>query len=219
MRSSTRWLPGSALLAAAIYVLLWVAWAHRWSWVAGLDTPVLTGAHDFAAGHPGWVTGWDVFCTVLGPGAFRLVGAVVIVAALWRRRIRTAVFLLVTVEGSALVTELAKAFADRPRPATALVDAWGTAFPSGHALGVLVAVAAYLTVARPALTARARLGWAVTGAAVVVTIGVGRVLLNVHHPTDVLAGWALGYAYFVGCRLALPLMPAAGTPAAPDNST
>jgi len=31
-------------------------------------------------------------------------------------------------------------------------------------------------------------------------IGIGRVVLNVHYPSDVLAGWALGYAYFVAWR-------------------
>ena len=35
-------------------------------------------------------------------------------------------------------------------------------------------------------------------------IGIGRVVLNVHHPTDVVAGWALGYAYFVACLLVVP---------------
>jgi membrane-associated phospholipid phosphatase len=30
------------------------------------------------------------------------------------------------------------------------------------------------------------------------------VVLNVHHPSDVLAGWALGYAYFVACLLMVP---------------
>jgi membrane-associated phospholipid phosphatase len=35
-------------------------------------------------------------------------------------------------------------------------------------------------------------------------IGVGRVVLNVHHPSDVIAGWAFGYAYFVVCLLMVP---------------
>jgi membrane-associated phospholipid phosphatase len=35
-------------------------------------------------------------------------------------------------------------------------------------------------------------------------IGIGRVVLNVHYPSDVVAGWALGYAYFVACVLIVP---------------
>jgi membrane-associated phospholipid phosphatase len=39
---------------------------------------------------------------------------------------------------------------------------------------------------------------------IVIMIGVGRVVLNVHHPSDVIAGWAFGYAYFVVCLLMVP---------------
>ncbi|MGH3560643.1 MAG: phosphatase PAP2 family protein, partial [Mycobacterium sp.] len=43
------------------------------------------------------------------------------------------------------------------------------------------------------------------GALIVVAVGFGRVALNVHHPSDVLAGWALGYVYFLVCaRLLRP---------------
>ena len=46
----------------------------------------------------------------------------------------------------------------------------------------------------------------------------GRVVLNVHHPSDVVAGWARGYAYFVGCLLLVErVSAAAGTPAEPDT--
>ncbi|MDG4663194.1 phosphatase PAP2 family protein [Mycobacterium sp. 236(2023)] len=193
------WLAGSAVIAVGVYVLLWVGYRQDWPWIAQMDSAALEPAHAFGVTHPGWVTGWDVFCTVLGPGAFRLAVLVIVIVAFARRRVRLAMFLVISVELSGLVTETAKHFADRPRPDTALVSAWGTSFPSGHALGVMVAVAALLAVARP------RPAWAVVlGAAVVVTIGVGRVVLNVHHPSDVLAGWALGYAYFVVCLLLLP---------------
>jgi undecaprenyl-diphosphatase len=79
-----------------------------------------------------------------------------------------------------------------------------TAFPSGHALGVMVGVLAYATLVWPFARSSLRAWIAVVGAALVVVIGVGRVVLNVHHPSDILAGWALGYAYFVVCVLLLP---------------
>lgn len=204
MASHRRWLVVSALAAIAVYALLWVGFAQQWRWLADVDSAALDAFHRRGEGHPGWVHGWGVFCTLLGPGAFRLVTVVLIVVAFVRRQIRLAMFLIVTVELAGLVTELAKAAADRPRPATAFVTALGTSFPSGHALGVLVAVLALLTVGLPMVRPSARVVLIAAGAIVVVTIGVGRIVLNVHHPSDVVAGWALGYAYFVLCLLMAP---------------
>jgi membrane-associated phospholipid phosphatase len=69
---------------------------------------------------------------------------------------------------------------------------------------------------------RARRWLLVAGIALIVAIGAGRVVLNVHHPSDVLAGWALGYAYFVLCVLVLPplrpITAADETPATPGSA-
>jgi undecaprenyl-diphosphatase len=196
-----KWLVGSAVAALVIYALMWLGFVQGWAWLTRVDDAALEPAYRFAQGRPGWVTAWDVYCTLLGPGAFRIAVVVVIVVAFVRRNIRLGVFLVVSVELCGLVTEIAKYIADRPRPETAMVSALSTAFPSGHALGVMVCVAALLAVALPVVQPAKR-GWLIAlGAVIVVTIGIGRVVLNVHHPSDVVAGWALGYAYFVVCLL------------------
>ena len=71
-------------------------------------------------------------------------------------------------------------------------------------LGVMVAVLAFLTLVLPIVRRPLRVWLIVIGAIVVVAIGFGRVVLNVHHPSDVLAGWALGYVWFVVCVLSVP---------------
>ena len=109
---------------------------------------------------------------------------------------------MISVELSGLLTEAAKAAANRPRPAEALVYAATTSFPSGHALGVMVGVLALLTVVLPVVRRPLRVWLIAVGAIVVVAIGAGRVVLNVHHLSDVLAGWALGYVWFVRMRAA-----------------
>ncbi|MGV0743701.1 phosphatase PAP2 family protein [Mycolicibacterium sp. XJ870] len=209
----------SAVVAVALYALLWVGYGLHWNWLVELDDAGLAGPFRYGTAHPAWVTGWDVFCTVFGPMAFRLVGLVLIVVALVRRHFRIALFLLLTIALNGIVIQLAKALADRPRPPSALVYASWSSFPSGHALGVMVSVLALLAVAWPLLRPASRGWWVAAGLALVVAIGIGRVVLNVHHPSDVLAGWALGYAYFVGCLLLAPPYPTvtavAETPAAP----
>jgi membrane-associated phospholipid phosphatase len=201
------WLIASAALAVAVYALLWIGFASHWNWVTTTDASFLETGHRYGAAHPGWVTAWNVFCTVLGPTAFRLLTVGVIIFSLVRRHVRVALFLVISVELSGVITEIAKYAASRPRPATALVSAPSTSFPSGHAFGVMVGVLALLTVLHPVVRRPMRVSLAALGALTVAAIGVGRVVLNVHYPSDVLAGWAFGYAYFVACLLLIPPSP------------
>ena len=198
------WLIVSAALAVAVYALMWIGYALQWNWLMTIDSSWLDIGHRYGVAHPGWVTAWNVFCTVLGPTVFRLVTLVVIIFALVRRNLRVALFLVISVELTGIITEIAKYAANRPRPATALVSAPSTSFPSGHALGVMVGVLALLTVVLPVVRRPLRAWLVAFGAVIVILIGIGRVVLNVHHPSDVLAGWALGYAYFVACLLMVP---------------
>lgn len=197
------WLVGLLVLAAAVYATLWVGWSMQWAWLADVDASGLGAFYRFGVEHPAWVTFWQVLCTVLGPNAFRIVGLVVIVVAVRQRQFRLALFLVLSVELSGVVTEALKSAAHRPRPETALVFAPSWSFPSGHALGVSAAVMALTVIVLPRVR-RDRWRWVITGGTVIVlVIGIGRVVLNVHNPSDVLAGWAAGYLWFAASLLVL----------------
>jgi undecaprenyl-diphosphatase len=213
------WLIGSAAVAVALYALMWTGFASQWNWLNTIDSVSLQTLHGYAIAQPAWVSAWNVFCTIFGPTGFRLLAMVAIVLALTRRNVRVAIFLLISVEPSGLVTEIAKGAANRPRPETALAFAPSTSFPSGHAVSAMVGVLALLTVALPVVRRPLRAWLIAGGAVVVVAVGVGRAVLNVHYPSDVLAGWALGYVYFAVCLLIVrpwrPVTAADETPAAP----
>ena len=219
MAPQKTWLIVSAALAVAVYALMWIGYASQWNWLMTIDASWLDATHRYAVTHPGWVTSWNTFCTVFSPTGFRLLGLVVIIVSLVRRNLRAAFFVLISVELAGLITEIAKHAANRPRPLTALVSASSSSFPSGHALGVIVGVLALLTVVLPVIHRPLR-GWLVAlGAFTVIAIGIGRVVLNVHHPSDVVAGWALGYTYFVACLLMVrPVTVTDETPAALDTA-
>lgn len=213
----------AALAAIVVFAAMWLGYVQSWAWLSEVDSWFLDALHPIGQAHPGWITSWDVFCTVLGPTMFRIAGVGFIIWLLARRYLRAALFLVLTAELSGLVTEVAKHLVDRARPDTAMVHAYGTSFPSGHALGVMVAVLAFLTVLLPLVSARWRTPLIVVGAAVVILVGVGRVVLNVHHPSDVVAGWALGFAWYVLWLRVLRPLPlvtsVAETPAGPGNTT
>lgn len=220
MDSRRPWVIAAAVAAVLIYAAMWVGYVQNWAWLDAVDTGLLRASHDFGVTRPGWVSFWVAFCIVLGPSGFRVIALVLIIVALLRRNLQTALFLIVSIELMGLVTEVAKRIAGRPRPATALTNAVSSSFPSGHALGVTVGVLALLTVAWPFIGQRLRAPVAVLGAAVIFAVGFSRVLLNVHHPSDVVAGWALGLLYYLLCMRLVPpraLTSVAGTPAELDT--
>jgi undecaprenyl-diphosphatase len=120
-----------------------------------------------------------------------------------------AVLVLVSVVGGVLLSSVLKFGIDRPRPdlVAHLVEVHTASFPSGHAM---LSAVVYLTLG--GLLSRVegprRIKIYVLSVAVTLTflIGLSRVYLGVHWPTDVLAGWCAGAAWAVLCwRVALAL--------------
>ncbi|MFZ1427735.1 MAG: phosphatase PAP2 family protein [Geminicoccaceae bacterium] len=113
-----------------------------------------------------------------------------------------ALLLIVSILGAGLLSFAIKAGIERPRPELFPhgTPVYTASFPSGHATG---SAAAYLTLG--ALLARfqrqRRLKIYLMSVAVLLTlmIGVSRLYLGVHWPTDVLAGWTLGSCWALMC--------------------
>jgi undecaprenyl-diphosphatase len=121
------------------------------------------------------------------------IGAAVALVA--QRRIRQATVFGASVVIAQVVGEAVKQVADRPRPdvVSHLDLVYSSSFPSGHAL---MSPVVYLTLAgvlAASLRERSeKILLICSAAALVVLIGVSRVYLGVHWPTDVLGGWILG---------------------------
>lgn len=174
---------------------MWVGYRQDWGWLHSFDWSLLNASHDVAVKHPVWVRFWDAVSIALGPVPLRLLDTVAAVAALVRRNVRAALLLLACGLLNGLVTAAAKGLANRPRPSTTLVAISQTSFPSGHALETTASLLALLAVVSPMMSAtKGRVALTVS-ALVLVLVGISRVALNVHYPSDVLAGWALGYLY------------------------
>jgi undecaprenyl-diphosphatase len=190
-----------------IYAALWLAFARNWGWITDVDDGTLRFFHDIGITHPAWVSFWVAVSTAFSPSAMRLVALVGIVVAAARRHWRVVGFLVVTVMLAGPLTAAAKAVSNRPRPETMLAVESSTSFPSGHALGATVGVLSFLTVLWPWIPSRARVPVIALGALIVLSVSVARVALNVHHPTDVVAGWVLGYLWYRLCLTVVPPWP------------
>lgn len=120
-----------------------------------------------------------------------------------------AFWVLASVGGGAVLSNVLKFAIERPRPdlVARLIEVNTSSFPSGHAT---LAAVTYLTLGAllSRVEARRRAKIYVLAVAVVLTflIGVSRIYLGVHWPTDVLAGWCIGAAWAMLCwRIALAL--------------
>lgn len=125
---------------------------------------------------------------------------------------RALVLVLVASLGGTVWTFLLKELFARERPRLDVEAAVSTAsFPSGHAA---LSAVIYLTLAAllARLVERRRLRVYVVSVAALATflVGVSRVALGVHYPSDVLAGWTLGLAWALFCWTAMALLQRRG---------
>ncbi|HKY25537.1 MAG TPA: phosphatase PAP2 family protein [Gaiella sp.] len=144
--------------------------------------------------------------TTLGETWFVIAAAILLVVVDLARGRPTrweAGYLAVVIVGQSVLTRTIKELADRVRPdLNPIAETLGPSFPSGHsaaAAAFYAAAALVLGRGRPRLT-RAMLA----GGAVAITVAVAgsRVLLDVHWLSDVIAGVALGWAWFAACSVA-----------------
>jgi membrane-associated phospholipid phosphatase len=112
-------------------------------------------------------------------------------------------FVVAVIGGEEILTPTVKDLAQRVRPAfNPLAEALGPSFPSGHSAtaAAFYACAALLIGRRRGRPARAALAGLAVGLAV--AVAASRVLLDLHWLTDVIAGLALGWAWFSACAIA-----------------
>ena len=109
---------------------------------------------------------------------------------------------------TALAIPVLKTLVERPRPSAdlvqVLIEEGGYSFPSGHALGMALAMGAVICLARPLCGKQTWLVWPLrmAAAAAALTVGVARAYLGVHWTSDVLGGFLLGgLALFAGVLL------------------
>jgi len=133
-----------------------------------------------------------------------LVTAAVIGYLLIEEKFYSAVFVLCATSGGLLLSTALKWLIDRPRPSVVPHSAYvyTTSFPSGHSM---MSATVYLTLGsllmRFAPNRRLKIYYLAIAIMLTFLVGVSRVYMGVHYPTDVLAGWTAGLVWALICWL------------------
>src|SRR5688500_19625959 len=160
------------------------------------DEPVLRFAQDMA--NAGFAHAFLLFAALgYAWGVVPFDIALVLVLAV-KRRAREGLFAALALAGSALLNMAAKQSFARMRPSLweSIAPEATFSFPSGHAMGSMTL--AWVCVL---LAWRTRWRWPVTIAALTFTVlvGLSRIYLGVHYPSDILAGWAVASVWAASC--------------------
>lgn len=182
---------GGAIAAGALLVMV----QHN----AGLARYDLSAAHWGATNATDGSTHFLRDVSLLGGTPVMIVVAVsAAVAETIRTRTRAVVgFLALVVIGQLVLQNVTKLIVDRARPDILRLTGFsGSSFPSGHATTAAATFAAVALLLGRRRSRRTKAILAGTAAAIAVGVGTTRALLGVHWLTDVLAGLAMGWAWF-----------------------
>jgi undecaprenyl-diphosphatase len=203
-----------AVVAGGLWTFLEVADAVTEGDVRAFDRAVLLAMREPADPAdplgPRWVEEMGRDLTALGGVAVLTLVSVAASLFLWMaRRPRAVALLLVAFVGGQALSLLLKRGYARPRPDLVPHESfvYTASFPSGHSM---MSAVVYLTLgallARVLPRRRMKLLVMVCALGATLLTGVSRVYVGVHWPTDVLAGWAIGASWAVGCWLVADLL-------------
>lgn len=126
-----------------------------------------------------------------------LVTAAVVGYLLLDGKYHAALFVLAAIGGGFVLTFALKSFFERPRPSFVphLTQVYTASFPSGHAM---LSAVVYLTLGAllvPLVARRLKIYVLTIALLLTLVVGLSRIYMGVHYPTDILAGWVAGLAW------------------------
>lgn len=208
-RIDSRMLVAFLILAFAGFVLLKLSSEVMEGDMSAFDRHILealrTTADRSVPVGPTWLHQAMIDITALGGTTILTITTVLATGYLLAiRKVSIGLFLLGAILSGSVASSLLKLAFARPRPdlVAHLVNVHTASFPSGHAMNSAIT---YLTIgtllARAEQDSGVRIYLLAVAISLSLAIGISRVYLGVHWPSDVIAGWCVGALWAVFCSL------------------
>lgn len=185
----------------------------RWTYILSPWTLILFIALAFTYVHPAVVqfdsamnqlffgNSFISFFHLFGETKFIVVISVILILSLWFRfrNYRGMLLVVLTVGAGNGLNQLVKTMIERPRPD--LVDQLNSfSFPSGHAMvGLLYVFTVAYILSEVLVSQKAKSTIWFIAIILALLMGLSRIAGSHHYASDVVAGWSLGYTWFVIC--------------------
>ncbi|MCZ7602695.1 MAG: phosphatase PAP2 family protein [Melioribacteraceae bacterium] len=141
--------------------------------------------------------------TALGSSTLLTIITLIVVIYLGlKREIRSIIYVLSAAIGGGILVQILKVLFARPRPEIVgqLVTEITMSFPSGHsAMSAVVYLSIAVLISRIESSYKTRVFIITTALTISFIVGLSRIYLGVHYPTDVLAGWMIGLFWALLC--------------------
>ena len=175
--------------------------------LVAIDTAAARSLHGHVVGHPLVIDALKVISFLGGPIWFYLLVPAVTVFWLVRRRLRLALYLVVTSLVGGAIDTAVKMSVDRTRPVMddPIATAHGKSFPSGHTMTSTYVYGAILLTLLPLLPRRWHVPAIGAYLGMILAVACSRLGLGVHFLSDVIGGFVLGLAWLAAATAAFSI--------------
>lgn len=183
-------------LSLGVFVVI-AAYVHRYP-VNQFDKYIQAFVHSLAT--PAWLSFW-IRTTFFGSFEFLFPAYIIfILFRVWKHSSRFGLHVAGLTIGGFLSLQILKEVVQRQRPPMALIPVvTDYSFPSGHSASSLIFCAVLSFSLWHSATSRSlRIAGTCLLTVFALLIGLSRMVLNVHYPTDVAAGFCFGMLWVVG---------------------
>ncbi|WP_238009147.1 phosphatase PAP2 family protein [Dactylosporangium sp. AC04546] len=185
----------AAAVPAVLFVVLTALVAARFGPIVRFDAAVSGFAGRFTPAHPSWQATMSAITHTGDTSVLLSLAALALIVLLLRQHRTGVVFLLLTVATTSAVRIAVMLLLHRPRPVGPLTATSGFAYPSGHTASSAIAAGIVIVLGWTMLSSRrSRIALTTVAVTWAVLVGISRVALLAHWPTDVLGGWLLACA-------------------------